>query len=164
MARLLFTCSAMDVCVLWFASYLDQGRPLFAESASQRFFHALPNQTYFPEQPMRTNAIMRSHVRTFRSKVNSDLAQGKLHLSGGREAIMAAWSACLDEKFCKIRRKVRANRSRVYHRFEDHRPRIWIRVTAVAKELVEHHAYGKQVGGYVPTGKIGVRWLIWRGA
>jgi hypothetical protein len=68
------------------------------------------------------NAIMRSHVRTFWSKVNSDPAQGKLHLSSGREAIMAAWSAYPDEEFCKIRGKVRANSSRIYHRFEDHRP------------------------------------------
>ena len=68
------------------------------------------------------NAIARSHIRTFWSKVNSDLAQGKLHLSSGREAIMTAWSACLAEKFCKIRGKVRANSYRVYHRFENHRP------------------------------------------
>ena len=33
---------------------------------------------------------------------------------------------------------------------------------AVAEELVEHHAYGKQVGGDVPAGKVGVWWLIRR--
>ena len=48
--------------------------------------------------------------------------QGELHLDSGGEAIMAAWSACLDEKFCEVRGEVRANRPLVDHRFVDHGP------------------------------------------
>ena len=58
----------------------------------------------------------REHLRIGWSKVSADVTQGELHVSSRGEAINAGWGACLDEKLCKVRVEVRANRSRVGHR------------------------------------------------
>src|SRR6266496_862773 len=105
---------------------------------------------------------MREHLRVGWSKVSADVTQGELHLSSRWEAVNVGRGAGLDEKLCKVRAEVRANRSRVDHRFVDHGNRIRERVLAVAEELIEQHADGEQVGGDVPAGEVGVGWLIGR--
>src|ERR1019366_4827827 len=59
--------------------------------------------------------------------------------------------ACLDKKPGKARVEVKANRSRVSHRYAGHGPRIRERVVAVAEEPIEQYADGEQVGGDVPA-------------
>jgi hypothetical protein len=105
---------------------------------------------------------MREDLRIDWSKVSADVMQGEPHVSSRGEAVNAGWGACLDEKLCKARVEVKANRSRVGHRYVDHGPRIRERVVAVAEEPIEQDADGEQVGGDVPASEAGVGWLIRR--
>jgi len=105
---------------------------------------------------------MREYLRIGWSKVSADVPQGEPHVGSGREAINAGWGACLDEKLGKVRVEVRANRSRVGHRYAGYGPGVRERVVAVAEEPVEQDADGEQVGGDVPAIQAGVGWLIGR--
>src|SRR5580658_9274206 len=91
-------------------------------------------------------------VRISGSKVSADLTHGKLHLASRGEAVDVGWTACLDQKLCKVRVEIRADRPRVDYRFGDHGLEIRVRVVAVAEELVEDHADREQVGGRRPSG------------
>src|SRR5712691_304708 len=114
------------------------------------------------QEPGCAHPAMREHLRIGWSKVSADVTQGEPHVSSRGEAINAGWGACLDEKLCKARVEVKANRSRVGHRHVDYGPRIRERVVAVAEEPVEQYADGEQVGGDVPAIQAGVGWLIRR--
>ena len=94
------------------------------------------------------------------SKVSADVTQGEPHVGSRGEAIGAGRGACLDQERGQVRVEVKADRSRVDHRFAGHGHGVGVRVVTVAEELVEQHADGEQVGGDVPAVQVGVGWLV----
>jgi maleylpyruvate isomerase len=127
------------------------GRPLPPWKPGQR----LPGSwlgTGGESKALPTSCTWQEHLRVGWSKVSADVTQGELHVSSCGEAISAGWGACLDQKLGKVRVEVRADRSRVDHRYVDHRHRIRERMVAVAEEPIKQYADSKQVGGDIPAG------------
>src|ERR1035438_2569480 len=137
-----------------------------AEAPCAVFHSPLPGKRYAQaaNRSPQSGQLVREHLRIGWSKVSADVTQGEPHVSSRGEAINSDRGACLDKKPGKARVEVKANRSRVSHRYADHGPRIRERVVAVAEEPVEQYADGEQVGGDVPAIQAGVGWLIRRRA